>query len=264
MKNLNCNNNKEKNSKENGSHIQKSFNKFWISINVTILLIGLYPLINNEGEIAVHFILVMIAINIILAMLKVITGFEPEKKDKTNSIQNSTKVIEPQPRYQIGDFVRIMFVDGGCYNHSYCLQYFDKYLPDRAIHFKCDMNPENGFQGEIITFFKDYHDKYLYFIELDVKWVVLMKEECIRRINKENFLKSPNIDNVGIPVLMGVKDIHKTIVKKEDDGFSDFMTGAVVGAAVNDLFQHKNPDITSEAVRNWEDELEDINTNLDD
>jgi single stranded DNA-binding protein (ssb) len=241
---------KEKNNKDNSSHIQKSFNNFWIAINVTFLLIGLFPLVNN-GDMSARFIPLMIGLNIILTMMKVIfvflygNDFEPEEKDESNSIQNSTSVIEPQPKYQIGDYVRIMFINHGCYNESYYLQYFDKYIPDRVIHFKCDLKPEKGSVGKVLTFYKDdyYNDddynNYLYFIELNADWVILMNERNIRRINKETYFNLLNVNNKSNLRKNTSKDNsvvhHTTIIKREDNSFSDFMTGAAIGAAVNDF-----------------------------
>lgn len=109
----------------------------------------------------------------VLLVIGVMLGCMDEKQKKK---------IAPNPKYEIGNFVRIV-------DHAHCrncaISFFDLYLPERVCNFKMGFMPMNGEWGKILKIFKQDEDFFSYFIELSLDYVVIVDEDGIRSINDE-------------------------------------------------------------------------------
>lgn len=81
----------DNNAKDSGSHIQKYYNRIWISLNMLIIsIVILRPLANNENISLNAFFIVMICMNFILSIIKIFCvtaygyDYNSDKKDEEN------------------------------------------------------------------------------------------------------------------------------------------------------------------------------------
>lgn len=79
----------DNNAKDSGSHIQKYYNRIWISLNMLIIsIVVLRPLANNENISLNAFFIVMICMNFILSIIKIFCvtaygyDYNSDKKDE--------------------------------------------------------------------------------------------------------------------------------------------------------------------------------------